>query len=305
MKVTFLGTSSGVPTPDRNVSAVALDLGHSGETWLFDCGEGTQHRILQAGIRSTRIRRIFITHLHGDHVFGLAGLLCTLNLACDPAGIDVYGPAGLAEYLDESMKRTAWSPEYPYAVHIATSGVVFEDDLHVVRCAALHHNIPAIGFRVDEKPGPGKLDAEKAEKLGVPFGPLLGLLKAGEDVTLADGTVVLSAGLTSAPRPGRSFVYVTDTAPCDGGFELAREADLVIHEATYTKDDADRLPKGRHSTATDAATIARDAGARRLFLTHFSPRYQSAISLVEEARAIFPATDAAEDLLSVELPLPA
>ncbi len=280
---------------------MALDLGESGETWLFDCGEGTQHRILQAGIRPTRIRRIFVTHMHGDHVFGLPGLLCTLNLACDPAGIDVYGPEGLGGYLEESMNRTGWGPEYPFAVHVATPGIVFEDNLHVVRCAALHHNVPAIGFRVEEKPRPGSLDAARAEALGVPSGPLLGLLKAGKDVTLPDGTIIPAAGLTLPPRPGRSFAYVTDTAPCDGGVELARGADLVVHEATYTQADADRLPQRRHSAATGAATVARDAGARRLFITHFSPRYQSPAPLVEEARAIFPATDAAEDLLSVEI----
>ncbi len=280
---------------------MALDLGATGETWLFDCGEATQHRILQAGIRPTRIRRIFVTHLHGDHVFGLPGLLCTLNLACDPAGIDVYGPEGLRGFLEESMTRTGWGPGYPFRVHVATPGPVFEDDGHLVRCEALDHDVPSVGFRVDEKPRPGSLDAARAEALGVPSGPLLGRLKAGEDVVLSDGTVVSAAGLSGPPRPGRSFAYVTDTAPCAGGIELARGADLVIHEATYTQEDADRLPKRRHSTATGAATVARDAGARRLFLTHFSPRYQSAGPLVEEARAIFPATEAAEDLLSVAI----
>jgi len=302
LKITFLGTSSGIPTRERNVSAVTLDLDETGETWLFDCGEGTQHRILQAGVRVTRIRRIFVTHLHGDHVFGLAGLLCTLNLACDPEGIDVYGPEGLGEYLAESMSRTAWGPEYPFAVHVVAPGVVFEDDRHLVRCAVLHHNVPSFGYRVEEKPRPGRLDAARAEALGVPSGPLLGQLKAGEDVTLADGTVVSAAGLTLPPRRGRVFAYVLDTAPCAGGIELACDADLVIHEATYTQEDADRLPPRRHSTAAGAAGVARDAGARRLYLTHFSPRYLTPQALLDEARAIFPETEAAADFLTVNVP---
>ncbi len=303
LKITFLGTSSGVPTRERNVSAVVLDLDGTGETWLFDCGEGTQHRVLQAGVRPTRLRRIFVTHMHGDHVFGLPGLLCTLNLACDPEGVDVYGPEGLGEFLSESMQRTGWGPEYPFAVHVVAPGVVHEDDRHLVRCAALRHNVTSFGFRVEEKPVPGRLDAARALALGVPSGPLLGRLKAGEDVTLDDGTVVRAEGLTLPPRRGRVFAYVTDTAPCAGGVELAREADLVVHEATYTTEDADRLPQRLHSTALGAASVARDAGARRLFITHFSPRYGSPRPLLDEACMVFPETEAAEDLLRVEIPV--
>lgn len=303
MRITFLGTSSGVPTRERNVSALALDLDGTGETWLFDCGEGTQHRVLQAGLRPARLRRIFVTHLHGDHVFGLPGLLCTLNLACDPAGVDVYGPDGLGEYLEESMRRTGWAPEYPFAVHVAAPGLVHEDVRHRVRCAALRHNVPSFGYRVEEKPVPGRLDAARALALGVPSGPLLGHLKRGEDVTLDDGTVVAAEGLTLPPGRGRVFAYVTDTVSCAGGVELAREADLVVHEATYTKEDAERLPPRLHSTAEGAASVAREAGARRLYITHFSPRYATPQPLLDEARAIFPETEAAEDLLKVEIPV--
>ena len=302
MEVTFLGTSSGTPTRERNVSGVALQLSQRREAWLFDCGEGTQHRILASRVRISGIRRVFLTHLHGDHLFGLMGLLTTLGLSGDPERVDVYGPEGLEEYVETSARLSGTNFSYPVAIHAVRPGTVFEDREYAVTAAPLAHRVPAYGYRVAEKPRPGPLDAGKALALGVPRGPLLGRLKEGSDVTLGDGRVVRAADVCGPPEPGRVFAYVTDTTFCEASVRLAKGADLVVHEATYGADVAHLAAERLHSTAAMAAEVARRAGARLLYLTHFSPRYGTPEALLAEARAIFPATEAAEDLLSVGLP---
>lgn len=301
MQITFLGTSSGTPSRTRNVSSVALRL-ESGEVWLFDCGEGTQHRLQLSNLRASRIRRIFITHLHGDHVLGLVGLLNSLGLAGDPGRVDVYGPDGIDEFLAQNLRLTHTHLAYPVQAHVVSPGLVYEDAFMKVRAAELRHVVKDFGYRVEEKPRPGRLDAARAAELGVPNGPLLGRLKAGEDVELEDGRVIRGADLRAAPEPGRVFAYLTDTAFCEASVELARDADLVVHEATYTSADMVRMPDRLHSTAAIAAEVARRAGAHRLVLTHFSPRYLSTDEHLAEARAIFPETIAAEDLSTVEVP---
>ena len=302
MEVTFLGTSSGTPTRGRNVSSVALQLPQRREAWLFDCGEGTQHRLLASRVRISSIRRVFLTHLHGDHLFGLMGLLTTLGLSGDPERVDVYGPEGLEEYVETSARISGTNFAYPLGIHHVRGGTVFEDAEYAVTSALLAHRIPAYGYRVAEKPRPGTLDAGRALALGVPRGPLLGQLKEGRDVTLDDGRVVLAPQVCAPPAPGRVFAYLTDTTFCEASVRLARGADLVVHEATYGSEVARLAAERLHSTAEMAAEVARRAGARRLFLTHFSPRYESPEPLVEEARALFPATEAAADLLTVEIP---
>ncbi|MBM5809426.1 MAG: ribonuclease Z [Cyanobacteria bacterium M_surface_9_m1_291] len=311
MQVTFLGTSSGVPTRGRNVSSVALRLPQRSELWLFDCGEATQHQFLRSELRVSQLRRIFITHMHGDHVFGLPGLLASLGLAGACPGIDLYGPDLLRDYLEGVLRTSSTRIGYPLRTHrvrqAAASGAVLLDDADLqVRCAPLTHRVPAYAYRVDQKPRPGRFDMERARSLGIPPGPVYARLKAGQDVSLEDGRIINGASLCGPPRPGASVVYCTDTVFCEAAVALARGADLLIHESTFSHGEAEMAIARQHSTSTMAAQTALEAGVKQLVLTHLSPRYMpgnpmTPDDLVAEAQAIFANTSVAKDFLSIEV----
>ncbi|MBM5828127.1 MAG: ribonuclease Z, partial [Cyanobacteria bacterium M_surface_7_m2_040] len=272
MQVTFLGTSSGVPTRGRNVSSVALRLPQRSELWLFDCGEATQHQFLRSELRVSQLRRIFITHMHGDHVFGLPGLLASLGLAGACPGIDLYGPDLLRDYLEGVLRTSSTRIGYPLRTHrvrqAAASGAVLLDDADLqVRCAPLTHRVPAYAYRVDQKPRPGRFDMERARSLGIPPGPVYARLKAGQDVSLEDGRIINGASRCGPPRPGASVVYCTDTVFCEAAVALARGADLLIHESTFSHGEAEMAIARQHSTSTMAAQTALEAGVKQLVLT--------------------------------------
>jgi ribonuclease Z len=307
MELTFLGTASAMPTRRRNLAALALRLPERREVWLFDCGEATQHRLLVSPLRPPQIRRLFVTHLHGDHVYGLPGLLTSLGLLGVAGAVDVYGPAGLGELVDTALRVSHSFCSYPIRVHQLAPGLVLEDGDLTVRCLRLDHGVECFGFRVEEAPRRGRFDADRAAALGVPPGPLFGELKAGRSVTLPDGRTIAGGDLTAPDVPGRVVVVCGDTRPCEAAVELAHDADLLVHEATFGESRREMAAERGHSTAAQAAEVARRAGAHRLLLTHFSARYQEGSEetvedLVREARAVFPPTDAAEDLLSVAVP---
>jgi ribonuclease Z len=296
-----------VPTRARNVSCVALKLPQRGEVWLFDCGEGTQHQLLRSDLNISQVSRIFITHMHGDHVYGLMGLLATCGMTAHARAVSLYGPRGLSEYVRDVSRRTQLFTSYPLEVNTVEEGAVFEDEEYTVTCAPLKHRLPAYGYRVTEKDRPGHFDVERAKALGIPPGPIYGRLKRGERVTLPDGRAFDGADFSGPALAGRSVVYCTDTTYCRGAVELARDADLLIHEATFAETDEPLAVRSTHSTAAMAARVAREARARRLLLTHFSPRYfpgnqVEPDDLLREARAVFPSTELAHDFLSVDVP---
>lgn len=307
MQITFLGTSSGVPTRSRNVSSVALRLPQRAQMWLFDCGEGTQHQILRSDLKLSQLSRIFITHMHGDHIFGLMGLLASCGLAGNVERIDIYGPPGLNEYLQACQRYSHTHLSYPLKVHTIKPGVVYEDEEFTVTCGLLHHRVTAHGFRVEEKNRAGRFDVEKAKALEIPPGRIYGQLKRGEVVTLEDGRVINGKELCGETEIGRKVVYCTDTVYCNGAVELAQDADVLIHEATFAHQDAQMAFDRLHSTSTMAAQTALAAGARKLIMTHFSPRYAPGNSLdlkdlLQEARAIFPQTEMAHDFMTYDVP---
>lgn len=307
MQITFLGTSSGVPTRSRNVSSVALRLPQRAEVWLFDCGEGTQHQLLRSELKSSQLSRIFITHMHGDHIFGLMGLLASCGLAGSPHRIDIYGPPKLDDYLRACGRYSQTHFSYPIKVHTVEPGVIYEDEEFVVSCGPLTHRVTSFGYRVVEKDRPGRFNVEKAAALGIPSGPLYGKLKRGEQITLPDGRQINGLDLCGVPEVGRKLAYCTDTIYCEGAVELAQDADVLIHEATFAHQDAQLAYDRLHSTSTMAAQTALVAQAKQLIMTHFSPRYApgNAIELrdlLQEARAIFPATEMAHDFFTYEVP---
>ena len=295
-----------MPTRVRNVSAVALRLPQRGEVWLFDCGEATQHQIQRTELRLSQISRVFITHLHGDHVFGLLGLLASIGLAGAAQPVTLYGPAGLKEFVHSAARTTRTTLGDGLAVNTVRAGLVHEDAEFAVTCLPLRHRLQSFGYRVQERDRTGRFDVGRAAELGIPPGPLYGRLKRGETVTLADGRTVAGRELCGPDLRGRSVVYCTDTTYCDNAVELSRGADLLIHEATFVDEDAHLARQSTHSTASDAARVALAAGARRLAVTHVSPRYAPGnpveiSALVRQARAVFPATTLAEDFMTIEV----
>ncbi len=314
MQITFLGTSSGVPTRSRNVSAVALRLPQKSELWLFDCGEGTQHQFLRCDLKTSQLRKIFITHMHGDHIYGLPGLLASLGLAGNSSGVEIYGPQQLKGYLQGILQSSFSRISYPITIHSIEKAaserkIIFEDDDFSVRCIPLIHRVPAFGYRVDQKPKPGRFDIEKAKELNIPPGPIYSKLQKGEIVQLDDGRLMNGKEFCGPKRKGKSIVYCTDTIFTESAIELAKYADVLIHEATFAHQDSDMAYQRKHSTSTMAAQTASEASVKQLILTHLSPRYApgnplTPKDLLNEAKQIFPNTLLAKDFLQINVEKP-
>ena len=311
MNITFLGTSSGVPTLTRNVSSLALKLSQKAEVWLFDCGEGTQHQLIKSSIKSSQIRKIFITHMHGDHIYGLPGLLATLGLSGNSKGIDIYGPSNLKNFIYSALKNSYCKISFPIKFFevensAQTNTNLFEDELMEVKCASLKHRLPAFGYRVSEKDKPGQFNLEKAKKLNIPEGPIYGRLHSGQRVKLEDGRILNGSDFCGEPRKGESFVYCTDTIFSKRAVELSKNVDLLVHESTFSDKDEEMAFEKLHSTTIMAAKTALLSNAKKLVLTHISPRYTpkslvKPIDLLNEAKQIFPNTFLAKDFLTTKI----
>lgn len=306
MRLTFLGTSSAAPSRTRNVSSLALQLPEQARMWLFDCGEGTQHQMLRSPLRLSQLERIFFTHLHGDHLFGLPGLLASRSLQNGGiTPVTLYGPQGLEEFVQVSLDLSHSRPGYPIFVERVAPGLVYEDERVRVYCAPARHRIEAYAYAVEEKQQPGEFLVEAARLLGIPEGPLYGLLKRGETVVLPDGRAVHGSDFVGPPRPGRKIVITGDTVYSPAVASLAQEADVLVHEATYIDEDSRQARRGFHSTARMAAETAQRAAVDQLILTHFSARYEAGSGmarLLEEAQAVFPNTKLAYDFMVYEAP---
>jgi len=305
MRVIPLGTSSAVPTLRRGLSSVALV--REGEVFLFDCGEGTQLQYHRAALKPGRLTRIFISHLHGDHLFGLIGLLTTLQMIGRTRPLHVYGPRGLAAYVDFLRKLSGLQFNFDLPIREfgeGFEGVLCDERDFLVEAKPLEHRVFTLGFRFAEKPKPGKFDVAKADALGVPFGKERGMLQRGEAITLVDGRVVAPEELLGPPRAGKKIAYCVDTRPCENTIRLAQGADLLIHDGTFAAEEKAKAEARGHSTVVEAAEIARQAQVQQLLLTHVSARYEDPEAdqrLLEEARRIFPNTLLAQDLTPIEV----
>ncbi|OXM16453.1 ribonuclease Z [Paenibacillus herberti] len=305
MELTFLGTGAGRPSRQRNVTSMALTLPQPrGSIWLFDCGEATQHQLMNTPIKLNKIEAVFITHLHGDHINGLPGLLSSRSYHAGSGPLQLFGPQGIKDYIDAVFRLTSSHLDYELIITELEAGVIYEDEELIVEAHPLNHRVPCWGFRIVEKDKPGTLDAAKARELGVPFGPLLGQLKNGRDVMLPDGQLVRSGDVTGPDLRGRIIAILGDTVPCHGVGQLAQGADLLVHEATFQGDMAEKAAAYGHSTTLQAAEAARAAGAQRLYMTHISSRYrdEDMVALLQEARSVFPESYAGADLMSIQIP---
>jgi ribonuclease Z len=293
MLLTFLGTAGSWPTKERSASAIALDL--ESELVLLDCGEGTQRQMFQSSASFMRVRRIFLTHYHGDHFLGLPGLIQSMCLNHREAPLDIYGPPDSEEMVGRALGLGHYTLRFPVEVHPLTPGTSLELDGYTVRTAHAEHPVPALAYRIEERPKRGRFDGPRAREMGI-HGPDFARLEAGETVRVGH-QVVRPEDVMGPARPGRSVVYSGDSAPTDSLTRLADRATILIHESTAAADLEKEANAWGHSSARQAAECARVANAGALFLTHFSARYKELEPLEAEARVVFAGTTAARDLL--------
>jgi ribonuclease Z len=298
LDIVFLGTSGSAPTANRAPSALLIRRG--GERLLFDCGEGTQRQLMRSTAGLPDLERIFISHFHADHYLGLPGMLKTFALRQREVPLTVYGPPGLRE-LFGSLKRVFGKLSYPVDVVEVRAGEALDAGGYRILVFPVHHGVSAVGYALVEDVRPGRFDVETADALAIPAGPERGALQRGESVTLADGRVLTPDAVLGEPRPGRRIIVPGDTAPADTVRVLAEGADVLVHEATFAEEERDRAAETLHSTAVQAAEIARDAGVTMLALTHVSPRYFGP-DIAREAREVFPATVVPRDFDTIEVP---
>jgi ribonuclease Z len=303
MNLFFLGTSAGIPTKFRNVSSLALLLPeYGGDVWLFDCGEATQHQIMHSPIKPSRISRIFITHMHGDHIYGIPGLLNTRAFQTD-APLTIYGPTGIKEYVETTLRLSESHVNSSLTFVEVSDGMSIEGQPFSIKIQQLQHRISSFGYRLMEQEKPGKLNVDKLRAIGIAPGPIYREIKQGRPVVLADGTTIDGTEFIDPPIQGKVITILGDTLPCDASIELAKKADLLIHEATHSHTMEDRAKRYYHSTSIQAATIAKQAQAKRLIINHISPRYHDGLehTLVKEAQEVFPNTQLAMELELVEI----
>ena len=300
LDIVFLGTSASVPTAQRAPTALVVRRG--GDRLLFDCGEGTQRQLLRSSVGLVELREVFVSHFHADHYLGLPGMLKTFALRGRELPLSVYGPPGLKE-LFASLRRIFGKLTYSLELVELQPGDVLEREEYNLVTFPVAHGVNSLGYALVEHPRPGRFDVETADALGVPSGPERGLLQAGESIELADGRTITPDEVLGEPRPGRKVVLSGDTAPSPTVLEAARGAEVLVHEATFLEEERDRARETAHSTALEAAEVARDAEVGLLALTHLSNRYFGP-EVMREARTIFPETVVPKDFDVIDVPFP-
>ncbi|EAD8870751.1 ribonuclease Z [Listeria monocytogenes] len=299
MELVFLGTGAGVPSRGRNVTSIALSMLNERNTiWLFDCGEATQHQIMRSQIKLSKLEKIFITHLHGDHIFGLPGLLSSRSFQGGESDLTIYGPVGITEYVETSLRLSGTRLTYKIIFNEIEPGLIFEDKMFSITVDELDHGLRSFGYRIVEKDKPGALNADKLIDDGVEPGPIFQKIKKGETVTLADGSVINGKDYIDEPQKGKIISIFGDTKATASELELALNADVLVHEATFEGDKEKLAGEYMHSTTIQAASLAKKANVKKLILTHISSRYDRDASkeLLIEAQSVFENTEIAYDL---------
>jgi ribonuclease Z len=301
LTVRLLGTSASRPTIERNVSSLAIH--REGETLMFDCGEGTQRQMMRYGI-SFALEDIFFTHMHADHLLGVVGLIRTMALQGRTEPLRLWGPRGAARVLKRAESLGFERSTFPVEIEeIDAAQRIARSGYAIVPFPVDHRGAVSLGYALVEEDRKGRFNPDLARELGIPEGPLWGQIHRGKAVTLDDGRVIEPSVLVGPQRPGRTVVITGDTRPCATTVDAARNADLLVHESTFGDEEAERASETGHSTAREAAQVAREAGVRRLLLTHFSARYsRDAVELEREARSVFAETLIGRDGTEVDVP---
>lgn len=306
VNIMFLGTGAGMPAKARNVTSIALQLLEERQAiWLFDCGEATQHQILHTPIKPRKIEKIFITHLHGDHIYGLPGLISSRSFQGGEDRLTIYGPKGIEEFLRSALTISKSHLSYPIEFVELLEGVVFEDDQFIVIAKKLEHGIDSYGYRVIEKDQPGSLLVDKLTAMSIKPGPIYQKIKNGEKVQLEDGSILDGNDFLGPLQKGRVVTILGDTRYTEASIELSKDADILIHEATFDEADEQLAYDYFHSTTKQAAQVALSANVKKLLLTHLSSRYQTEEALKQlenEAQTLFPASCIASDFMQIEIP---
>ncbi len=301
LRVTFLGTGGSLPTPDRNPSAIMIN--REGELLLFDCGEGTQQQMMRAKTGMKALTSIFITHFHADHILGIPGLIQTMSFHGRTEPLKIYGPHHVHEFTRILSSLGYYKLKFEVEAIDLEPGDVIKRDGYSIHVVKTEHSIPSLGYAVIEDERPGRFDRHKAIELGASPGPLFSKLHKGESVEV-NGKVIDSKDVVGEGRPGRKIVYTGDTRPCESILHLSKNADLLIHEATLTREQQDWAIESMHSTAEEAATLAKKANVSKLILTHFSSRYSDDTRpILDEAKEIFENAIIAEELMDLEISL--
>ena len=303
LSIRLLGTSASRPTVERNVSSLAIH--REGETLMFDCGEGTQRQMMRYGI-SFALEDIFFTHMHTDHVLGVIGLMRTMALQGRTEHLRLWGPRGAARVLRRAEGFGFERTTFPVEIAEIEAGQSVARTGYAINAFAVdHRGAASLGYALVEEDRKGRFNPDLAREIGIPEGPLWGQIHRGNPVMLDDGRVIEPSVLVGPQRPGRTVVITGDTRPCAATIDAARGADLLIHESTFGDEEAERAAETGHSTAREAAEVARDAAVRRLLLTHFSARYsRDPGELEREARSVFMETLIGRDGTELDVPFP-
>jgi ribonuclease Z len=303
LTVTFLGTGGSVPTPDRGLPAVLIQ--RDGEHFLFDCGEGVQRQMIIGKTGFHKKMKVFITHMHGDHVLGLPGLMQTMALLDRQRKLDVYGPPGIQIVLEAMRESLAFGLTFPVEIHeIEKPGIICDEEGYDVEAVWSDHVIQSFAYAFVEKPRPGRFHPEKAKALNVAEGPLWSKLQHRNSVKLPNGRIVRPEQVSDSARAGRKIVYTGDTRPFKSLVTLALNADMLIHDGTLDDDLTERAELDGHSTPSQAANTAKKAKVKQLVLTHISARYSDASILMKQAKKTFRKTLVAKDFMKMDVPSP-
>ncbi len=296
MQVTFLGTSSMVPTKERNHTAVLIS--HNGHGILMDCGEGTQRQLKIAGIKPTQVTKVLISHWHGDHVLGLPGLIQTLGASEYTGTLEIYGPKGTKKRFEDMFKAFVFDRKLELTIHEVSPGKFFDCEEFSLEALPLEHNIDTLGYAFVEHDR-RRIDVKAVKKLGIPEGPLLGQLQDNKTIEFKGKKV--SPKDTTYVVPGKKITFIADTVYCNNAVKLAKDADLLICESTYSSKLEGKAEEYGHLTAKQAGLIANKANAKQLVLTHFSARYKNTQEVEEDAREVFDNVICAEDFMKIKV----
>jgi ribonuclease Z len=303
MQVVFLGTSASVPTPKRSLPGILVK--REDERFMFDCGENTQRQMMIARTGFHKKMKIFITHMHGDHVLGLPGLLQTMALLNRTRDLDIYGTPGIERFLTDMKETVQFGLTFTVKIHeIAEPGIICDEEQYTVEAVKSNHVINSLAYALAEKSKPGRFYPKKAKVLGIKEGPLWSELQKGKNVILPNGRTVKPEDVMGPSRNGRKIVYTGDTRPFKDLAEFASDADLLINDCTLADDLAERAEEDGHSTPSQAAENAKKAKVKKLVLTHISARYDDTTPLLKQAKKIFKNTVVAEDFFRIELQAP-
>ena len=301
LKIIFLGTGGSWPTVKRNVTSLAIK--RSSEIILFDCGEGTQRQFQKSKLSYMQISKVFISHFHGDHFLGLPGLFQTMQLNDRTTPLHIYGPEGIDRLLIQLLSLGYFKPSYKIIAHDISTKSSLDFDDYLIKILEVDHGVPTYAYSLEEKLRPGKFNKTKALKLGIPEGPLFSKLQKGNKITLKDGTLISPSEVLGPPRKGRKIVISGDTRPCKKMIAFSKNADILIHDSTFDSSLEDIANQYGHTTAYQAAIIAKEAKIDTLFLTHISPRYLDNNSMEEEARNVFTKSFVSKDFQEVDIKL--